>query len=114
MLVITEGELDAMSVSQAQGNRWPVVSVPSGAQGAAKAIRDNLEFVESFETVVLCFDNDDPGRTAAQECALLLSPGKAKVCVFPLKDASDMLQAGRTKEIIECCLLYTSPSPRDA
>lgn len=102
MLVITEGELDAMSVSQAQGNRWPVVSVPSGAQGAAKAIRDNLEFVESFETVVLCFDNDDPGRKAAQECALLLSPGKAKVCAFPLKDASDMLQAGRTKEIIEC------------
>ena len=102
MLVITEGELDAMSVSQAQDNRYPVVSVPSGAKGAAKAIKDNLEFVESYDRVVFAFDNDEAGRQAAQECALLLSPGKARICTFPLKDASDMLQAGRIKEIISC------------
>jgi twinkle protein len=33
MLTITEGEIDALSVSQAQGNKWPVVSVPNGAAG---------------------------------------------------------------------------------
>ena len=102
MLVITEGEIDAMSVSQAQDNRYPVVSVPSGAKGAAKAIKDNLEFVESYDRVVFAFDNDEAGRQAAQECALLLSPGKARICTFPLKDASDMLQAGRVREIITC------------
>lgn len=102
ILVITEGEIDAMSVSQAQDNRYPVVSIPSGAKGAAKAIKDNLEFVESYDRVVFAFDNDDAGRQAAQECALLLSPGKARICTFPLKDASDMLQAGRVKEIITC------------
>lgn len=102
MLVITEGEIDAMSVSQAQDNRYPVVSIPSGAKGAAKAIKDNLEFVESYDRVVFAFDNDEAGRQAAQECALLLSPGKARICTFPLKDASDMLQAGRVKEIITC------------
>lgn len=102
MLVITEGEIDCLSISQAQGNKWPVVSIPSGAQGAAKAIRDNLEFVESFEKVILAFDNDDAGKKAAQECALLLSPGKARICIFPLKDANDMLKAGRVKEMIEC------------
>lgn len=102
MLVVTEGEIDCLSVSQAQGNKWPVVSIPSGAQGAQRAIRDNLEFVESYETVVFCFDNDEPGRRAAQECALLLSPGKAKVCSLPLKDANEMLVAGRSKELIEC------------
>lgn len=102
MLVITEGELDAMSVSQAQDNRYPVVSIPSGAKGAARAIKDNLEFVESYDRVVFAFDNDEAGREAAQECALLLSPGKARICTFPLKDASDMLQAGRVKEIITC------------
>ena len=31
-VVITEGEIDAMSVSQVQGNKFPVVSLPSGAQ----------------------------------------------------------------------------------
>ena len=102
MLVITEGEIDCLSVSQAQGNKWPVVSIPSGAQGAQKAIRDNLEFVESYDKVVLAFDNDEAGQKAAQECALLLSPGKARICTFPLKDANDMLVAGQVREMIEC------------
>jgi twinkle protein len=39
MLTITEGEIDALSVSQAQGNKWPVVSVPTGAKGAVKPLR---------------------------------------------------------------------------
>jgi twinkle protein len=35
-LIVTEGEIDALTVSQLQNNKWPVVSVPNGAQGAAK------------------------------------------------------------------------------
>lgn len=100
MLVITEGEIDAMSISQLQGNRWPVVSLPSGANGAAKAIRENLEWVDSYKSVILAFDMDEPGQEAAQTCALLLSPGKAKIMRLPLKDANEMLQAGRGKEVI--------------
>ena len=38
MLVITEGEVDCLSISQAQGNRFPCVSVGSGAAGAKKAV----------------------------------------------------------------------------
>ena len=41
-VVITEGEIDAMSVSQLQQNKWPVVSVPNGAQGAAKSIAEAI------------------------------------------------------------------------
>ena len=37
-VVVTEGEIDALTVSQLQGNKWPVVSVPNGAQGAKKAL----------------------------------------------------------------------------
>ena len=101
MLVITEGEIDALSVSQLQGNKWPVVSVPNGAQAAAKAIRKNLEWLETFEKVVLMFDMDDPGRKAAAECALLLSPGTARIAQLSLKDPNDMLVAGRGKEVID-------------
>ena len=101
-LVITEGELDCLSVSQAQDDRWPVVSIPSGASGAKRAILDNLEFVESYDTVVFAFDMDEPGQKAAQDCALLLSPGKAKLASLPMKDANDMLVSGRVKELIEC------------
>jgi twinkle protein len=101
MLVITEGEIDALSVSQLQGNKWPVVSVPNGAQGAAKSIKKSLEYVEKFDAVIFMFDNDEPGISAAKECAAILSPGKAKIATLPLKDANEMLQAGRGKEVID-------------
>jgi twinkle protein len=43
-IVVTEGEIDALSVSQVQNNKWPVVSVPNGAQGAKKSLQRNLEY----------------------------------------------------------------------
>lgn len=101
MIVVTEGELDALSVSQLQSLKWPVVSVPNGASGAAKAVAENAEYLESFETVVFLFDMDDPGQQAAKECAELLSPGKAKIAQLPLKDASEMLVANRGSEVID-------------
>lgn len=99
-IVITEGEIDAMSVSQMQDNRWPVVSVPNGAQGAKGALAANIEWLSGFKEVVLMFDNDEPGRAATEECAALFPPGKVKVAKLPLKDANDMLKAGRVKETI--------------
>ncbi len=92
-IVITEGELDAMSIAEVQECKWPVVSIPSGVQGAAKVIKANLEFLNSFDKVLFCFDNDDAGRTAAVECADIIRPGKAYIVQLPLKDASDMLVA---------------------
>lgn len=100
-LIICEGEIDAMSVSQAQGNKWPVVSVPCGAQTAAKAIANNIEWVERFDQVIFCFDSDDPGIQGAKEAAAVLSPGKAYIATLPLKDANEMLQAKRSKELID-------------
>lgn len=100
-IVITEGEVDALSVSQLQGNKWPVVSVPNGAQGAKASISAHLEWLEKFETIVLMFDMDEPGQEAARECAMLFSPGKAKIASLPLKDANEMLQAGRGSEVID-------------
>lgn len=99
-IVVCEGELDAMSVCQAQGLKWPAVSVPNGAKAAKKAIKNAIEFLESFEEVVLMFDQDEPGREAAAECAELFSPGKCKIATLPMKDANELLMAGRQQEII--------------
>lgn len=101
MVTVVEGELDALSLSQAQGNKWAVVSVPNGAAGAKKAIQRNLEWLNKFETVVFMMDNDEDGIKAAKECAALLPPNKAKIATLPLKDASDMLVAGRAQEMIQ-------------
>jgi len=102
MVIVTEGEIDCMSVSQAQGNKYPVVSVPNGAQGAKKALLSQLDWLEAFDRVVLAFDNDAAGKAAAQSCALIFTPGKAHVCTFPLKDASEMLVSGKVREMISC------------
>jgi twinkle protein len=99
-VVITEGEIDALSVSQAQDNKWPVVSVPNGARGAKKAIQRELRWLEEFEEVVLMFDEDEEGRAAAQECAGLFRPGKCKLARLPMKDANELLKSGKTDEII--------------
>lgn len=99
-LIITEGEVDALTVSQLQENKWPVVSIPSGADAAATAIRANLEWVSSFESVVFAFDMDDAGRKAASECAALLPVGKAYVAKFPLKDANAMLLGGLGADVV--------------
>lgn len=102
MVVVTEGEIDALTVSQLQGNRWPVVSVPNGAQGAAKSVRKAYDWLTKFETVVFMFDMDEPGRAAAVECAKLFPPGKAKIASLnSFKDANEALQAGQGKEVID-------------
>jgi twinkle protein len=98
-IIITEGELDALSVSQIQGNKWPVVSLPQGAQSAKKALSAELEWLQQFEEVVLMFDMDEPGQEAALKCARLFKPGTVKIAKLPLKDANEMLKAGRGDEL---------------
>lgn len=100
-VVITEGEVDAPTISQLQDHKWPVVSVINGASGAAQDIRNNIDWLMGFEEVVLAFDNDEPGRKAVAECAPLFKPGQCKVAYFDLKDANDMHKAGRGKEVID-------------
>jgi len=101
MIVVTEGEIDAMSVSQAFGNSWPAVSVPNGAAGARKALAKHVDWLERFERVVLCFDMDEPGRKAVEDCVSLFTPGKLFIARLPLKDANEMLKANRSKELVD-------------
>jgi len=101
-VTIVEGELDALSMSQAFDHKWAVVSLKTGAAGAKRDIKQAIEWLEKFESVVFMFDNDEVGQKAAIECAALLSPRKAKIAKLPLKDASDMIMAGRHAELIDC------------
>lgn len=100
-LVIVEGEIDALTVSQAQGNKWPVVSVPQGAPSAAKAVAREIEWVEQFDEVIIAFDMDEPGQDAAKEVAMLLTPGKARIACLPEKDPNACLVAGNQKGLIQ-------------
>jgi twinkle protein len=100
-LVITEGEIDCLSVAQMQDCKWPAVSLPNGAAGAVRDIKNNLEFVNSFDEVILMFDMDEPGQAAAKSVADILPPGKAKIASLPYKDANECLVQGSSRAIID-------------
>nr|WP_320145679.1 DnaB-like helicase C-terminal domain-containing protein [uncultured Anaeromusa sp.] len=100
ILIITEGEIDALTVSQVKGNKYPVVSLPMGAGSAKKIFTANLEWLEQFEEVIELFDSDGPGREAAEDIQGLLSPGKLKHATIPLKDPNEMFLSGKTEELI--------------
>ena len=98
-VTITEGEEDAMSVSQMtskNGERYPVVSVPSATlskrfwQGAAK------EWLDSFEKIILSFDNDSAGKEAVETFGRIF-PNKVYVMDHGnYKDANEFLQSGNS------------------
>lgn len=100
-LTITEGEIDCLTVSQVQDNKWPVVSLPSGAQSAKSIFKAQFEWLNSFEDVVLMFDEDEQGRKAAEEVAHILPAGKALIARLPMKDPNEMLLAGRGSDIVK-------------
>jgi len=110
-LLITEGAIDCLTMSQVFGNKYPVVSVPNGVSSAVRAIKDNYEFVSSFETIVLCFDMDDPGQKAVRDVAEILPPGKVKIMSLPRKDPNEMLVNAEQTQLIQAYWNAKSYSP---
>jgi len=96
-VTVVEGELDCLSVYEMFGSRWPVVSINNGAHCVAN-IKSNIQWLDSFENVIICFDNDEDGREAAKKVAPILGPNKCKILTLAKhKDASDYLTAGDGK-----------------
>lgn len=98
-LIITEGEIDALSVQAAGFDK--VTSIPDGAPTAgAKEYRTKFDFLNSAQTildaypkVVLATDSDAPGRAAEQELARRIGVEKCYRIEYPdgCKDANDVL-----------------------
>ena len=99
-VVITEGELDALSVSQAFNNKYPVVSLPNGADSAVASVERAYEWLDTFDKIVLCFDDDEPGHKATEKVAAILPAGKAYIMTLPYKDANETLINDGTAPIV--------------
>lgn len=97
-VTLVEGEYDALAGYQLQGSKYPVVSIRNGAGSALKDCKQAYEWLDSFETIVICFDADEQGLKAAAEVANLFS-GKSKIMrhVNDHKDACDYLAANDYK-----------------
>jgi twinkle protein len=111
-LIITEGEIDALSVQTAGFNM--VSSIPDGAPSAdAKSFATKFDFLKSAEViiqgypkVILAMDNDAPGKLAERELARRIGAEKCYRVEYPAgcKDANDVLVKygkDRLKQVIE-------------
>ena len=98
---LTEGELDAISISKCFGHKYACVSLPSGAQSAVRAVKDNFDYLNGFDEVIICTDMDEAGQNAAQAIAEVLPVGKAKIATLPAKDANEALIKGKAAELIQ-------------
>ena len=95
-IILTEGELDALSAHQM--TKFPAVSV-RGATSAFKDCAANLEYLNGFAKVYLAFDNDEPGKEATRRVAGLLGNRAYHVRLSGRdKDANDFLQRGAGDE----------------
>lgn len=94
-VVITEGEIDALSVAQMG---FPALSMPSGTNNLAW-IEHDFERLERFDDIYLCFDMDEPGRKAVQEVAERLGRHRVRVVELPTNDANDLLCEGGTLDL---------------
>lgn len=110
-LTITEGEIDALAVAEMFDNRYDVVSIPDGCQSARRALQAQLEWLEGYDSIVLCFDNDAAGQDGVASVRDLFSPNKLKIAELPMKDAGAMLVAGQTKDFVKSWWDAKSYSP---
>ena len=101
-IIITEGEIDAMSVYQTfRKYHYPVVSLSSGAASAKRTIQKNWDYLSNFDEIVLMFDSDEPGQRAATTVAEALPLGTVRITSLPSKDANQMLLDGVGPTIID-------------
>jgi len=112
-LVITEGELDAMSVAQAwfdkYGTIYPVVSIAGAAH--TKSLLAQRDWIRNFDKVILWFDNDEAGRKATEEAAKIIGIDKVHIVKTNEKDASDILTKNGGKSVIAALYDATKWSP---
>lgn len=99
-VVITEGEIDCLTVSQVQGNKYPVVSIPFGCKSALDTFKEQIEWLKGFDEVIVMFDNDEAGHKATERVSGILPPHKLKIATLPLKDPNECLLDGQPDSII--------------
>jgi len=103
-LIITEGEIDALSIAQASLDHYkkvyPVVSLRSSTT-VKQDLLENLSWIRGFDEVVLCLDNDEAGKRALDEACKIIGVDRVKIASFgALKDPNEVLVKSGFKALI--------------
>ncbi len=95
-ITIVEGEDDAPAAYQMLGKTFPVVSLPSAGVSAA-LIQECAPYLDSFQQIVVCTDNDSAGQAAAKRLATAFPNKVYLVKMEKYKDPQEFLAAGQKK-----------------
>lgn len=118
-LLICEGEPDCLSAIEAGFKN--AVSVPLGSSNL-HWIDENLEWLDQFESIIICADNDDAGVKMQKECVPRLGSWRTKVVDIPAipigntgrvtKDLNEILYVCGKDKVLELILdAKDSPVP---
>lgn len=111
-VVLCAGEVDFLSafqmlrdyqVSKGNGEKYDSVACVTptvGESGCGKQIQGNYKFLDSFERIVVCFDNDAAGKAAVEKITPLLPRGKVYIMTPRYKDANEYLTKGKEREFV--------------
>ncbi|MDB6151501.1 MAG: Twinkle protein [Chthoniobacter sp.] len=104
-VVITEGEIDCLSVIQAGFQRC--VSLPNGwtAQGnATEPLTEALEALQASPYVIVAGDNDEAGESLPRAVATILAGHDVRYAQWPdgCKDANDVLMVLGEGALAKC------------
>lgn len=111
-VVVCAGEVDFLSafqmlrdyqVSKGSDEKYdPIACVTPtvGEGGCGKQIQGNYKFLDKFERIVVCFDNDAAGKAAVEKITPLLPRGKVYIMTPRYKDPNDYLTKGKEREFV--------------
>ena len=107
-VLIVGGEVDQLSAYQMLKDyqvgkgyeHMAVVSSTIGESGAYKQVLNQYAWLNRFERVIICMDNDEAGRAAAEAVAKVCPKGKAFIMEMGLKDPNQYLVQGKSKEFV--------------
>lgn len=118
-LLICEGEPDCLSAIEAGFKN--TVSVPLGSSNL-HWIDENLDWLDQFDSIIICADNDDAGVKMQKECVPRLGSWRTKVVDIPAipigntgrvtKDLNEILYVCGKEKVLELILdAKDSPVP---
>jgi len=108
--LIVAGEVDQLSAfqmlkdytdgkGQAEYGYIPVISSTNG-EGSVTQFKNKYEWLDRFEKIIICYDQDEAGENAAEKLAKVLPRGKVYKMELTLKDTNEYLKESKQKEWI--------------
>lgn len=107
-LLITEGELDCAAAIES--GYLNAVSVPLGANNY-HWLEENWDWLEQFDSVILCSDNDEAGNKMRKEVSTRLGTWRTRFVELPMniqdrpiKDLNELLYYGNKEQVLNVIL----------